>query len=158
MATPTPKGIHRYDNLSAMEGPAQMSQIADDVDALVDATKPTPSDLPVSGNWAGRTFFVESVAASYRWSGTAWKRQTPSRGTANFTTDAAGLGSIAHGLGFVPSAVELTPVFTTDAVASVFKPTRGALTSSAIQVVCFRTDTSARLLTTAVSVDWVAWP
>jgi hypothetical protein len=72
MATPTAKGIHRYENTNPMEGPAQMSQIADDVDALVDATKPAPADLPSSGNWPGRSFYVESDKSTRKWDGSGW--------------------------------------------------------------------------------------
>jgi len=96
--------------------------------------------------------------AEHKYLSGGWKRLSPTRGIATFTTDAAGLGAISHGLGTTPVAVSLTPAHTTDAVASVFKPVAGALSGSSIQVVCFRSDTSARLATTSVQVHWVAFP
>ena len=82
----------------------------------------------------------------------------PTRGTATLTTDASGLAYINHGLGATPAQATLTPVYTNDTVSQVFKATRGTLTSTQIQLVAFRTDTSSRLVNTQVVVDWVAWP
>lgn len=78
------------------------------------------------------------------------------RGTISITTDSSGLFSISHGLGVAPTTVMLTPAYINDTVSSVFRPTVGAITSSTIQVVCYRTDNSTRLVTTALGVHWLA--
>ena len=108
---------------------------------------------------------VDDMALGYtlRWNGSAWALVVPvqpTRGVASFTTDASGLGSISHGLGSIPSAVDLTVAFTTDtnSVSAIVKPTVGGLTSNTIQVVTYRTDSNARLAGTAVQIHWVAWP
>lgn len=79
------------------------------------------------------------------------------KGSFSGTTDTSGLVNISHGLSVAPTVVILTPAFTSDTVSSVFRPTVGAITSSTIQVVCYRTDNSTRLLTTALGIHWLAF-
>lgn len=134
-----------------------LTELADDVAELIDPTVATVAALPLTGNWTGRRFYVTAVAAFYMWTG-SWKRQTPATGVAQFTTDGAGLGYINHGLGFTPSSVSFTQSRMDDTIGPVWKATIGALTATQIQVVSYRTDTNARLLTTIVSLHWVAYP
>ncbi|TFD51952.1 hypothetical protein E3T46_07640 [Cryobacterium sp. Hh11] len=107
--------------------------------------------------------YVLANSTEYLWNSSAWATiipTQPTRGIASFSTDASGLGSITHGLGSTPSAVILTPAFTTDtnSVSAIVKPTVGALTSTTIQVVTYRTDSSVRLTGTTVQIHWVAFP
>lgn len=120
---------------------------------------PVPSSASYPANpHIGQLVDDAALGGPVRWSGSVWVRLQPTRGTTTVMTDASGLANIAHGLGAVPSIAMLSPVFTTDTVSSVFAPTRGALTSTNIQLVAFRNDSHARLTGTSVTVDWVAYP
>lgn len=62
---PTPKGITTIPNTAAMAGPAQMSQIAADVDALLPASVPRVSDLATLSKWPGRMQMVDADGVTY---------------------------------------------------------------------------------------------
>lgn len=82
----------------------------------------------------------------------------PTRGVLTIALDASGLALIPHGLGRVPASADISPVFLSDGINRLFQPTVGALTSTHIQLVAFRVDTYARLVSTNVRVSWTAWP
>ena len=91
--------------------------------------------------------------------GTNWSviNRDNTRGRRTGPTDASGLLYITHGMSTTPSRVQLTEVYWNDTVNGVAKPTLGTVDATQIQVVWYRMDTGARLVTTDVVVEWVAF-
>jgi hypothetical protein len=68
---PTTKGITTIPNTAAMAGPAQMSQIAADVDARLPASVPKVADLAaLPDKWLGRIQSVDEDGGTYIYTGT----------------------------------------------------------------------------------------
>jgi len=75
MAT-TPKGFDQYDYSDEMGGPEQINAAELFVENLIGESKPTPGDLPSTGNTVGRTMFVESDKSTRTWDGAGWSIQS----------------------------------------------------------------------------------
>lgn len=143
---------------------ADLTELSAEVASIVSAV-PAYTDLPSANNWVGRRVTVWNDTTrngDYGWSSAgAWARLTPTTGNVVGTTDAAGLiNSIPHNFGSTPSRIFLQQYYTDDDnnKSAITKLTVGAITSTTFQVVVYRTDTSARLLNTAVKFDWEALP
>jgi len=68
-------------------GPEQITDVYEHFDPLIGETAATASALPASGNWTGRTVYVQDTAAHYVWNGSAWKRLDAATTTAfSFTS------------------------------------------------------------------------
>lgn len=52
--------------------PADITAVYAHFDPLIDPSVPTAGDLPASGNWVGRSFFVTDELRIKVWSGSAW--------------------------------------------------------------------------------------
>jgi hypothetical protein len=62
-------------NTGPMQGPAQITATYAHFDAIVGETRPLTSDLPATGNWVGRTIYVEATESLYVSNGVAaWKK------------------------------------------------------------------------------------
>jgi len=59
-------------NSGPMQGPAQITGVFEHFDPLLGETKPTAANLPLSGNWIGRTILVEDSGISRVWLGSGW--------------------------------------------------------------------------------------
>lgn len=55
-------------------------------DALIGETVATATSLPASGNWTGRTVFVQDVAGLSVWDGTKWVATRSDTGRVNVTS------------------------------------------------------------------------
>jgi hypothetical protein len=72
---PTGKGIQLITNQSPMAGPAQINQVAQDVDELLDSSVATPAalgTLPAAEKWPGRLMMARDTKGVYLYDGTAW--------------------------------------------------------------------------------------
>lgn len=63
-------GYPDFDNNINFGGPEFFTAIEDHFDGIVDPSLPTASALPASGNWPGRTIFVEDTKRTYQWNAT----------------------------------------------------------------------------------------
>lgn len=61
-------------NASAMLGPAQITAVYEHFDPLVDGSRLDATGLPSTGNWQGRTLFLEDTKTVAVWNGSAWIR------------------------------------------------------------------------------------
>lgn len=61
-------------NASAMLGPAQITAVYEHFDPLVDGSRLDSTGLPSTGNWQGRTLFLEDTKTVVVWNGAAWIR------------------------------------------------------------------------------------
>lgn len=61
-------------NASAMLGPAQITAVYEHFDPLVDGSRLDSTGLPSTGNWQGRTLFLEDTKTVAVWNGSAWIR------------------------------------------------------------------------------------
>mgnify|MGYP001205046780 CR=1 FL=1 len=61
-------------NASAMLGPAQITAVYEHFDPLVDGSRLDATGLPSTGNWQGRTLFLEDTKTVVVWDGAAWIR------------------------------------------------------------------------------------
>lgn len=59
-------------NSDPMQGPAQIDDVYAWFDPLVGETEPTSASLPSTGNWIGRTIYVQDINTSRIWDGTEW--------------------------------------------------------------------------------------
>lgn len=70
---------------------------------------PTTARLGTSAA-PGQEAFVLDVKRKVRWTGTAWRPTEPATGVVNSaTTNASGSFTLTHGLGYVPSVVQVEP-------------------------------------------------
>ena len=104
---PTSKGIRTVANTAAMQGPAQMTGIAEDVDARLPDSRPTVASLAqVTPLWVGRLMTVEADGSIRKYNGTSWDLvylpKAYQDGTVNAATDANGDVKVDHSLGAVP--------------------------------------------------------
>lgn len=65
-------GLAPLTNMSAMQGPEQITQVGDELAELIDAAVETPADLPADGNWPGREMYTRTPRRVYRWDG-SWR-------------------------------------------------------------------------------------
>lgn len=61
-------------NASAMLGPEQITAVYEHFDPLVDGSRLDATGLPSTGNWQGRTLFLEDTKTVVVWNGSAWIR------------------------------------------------------------------------------------
>lgn len=61
-------------NASAMLGPEQITAVYEHFDPLVDGSRLDATGLPSTGNWQGRTLFLEDTKTVVVWDGAAWIR------------------------------------------------------------------------------------
>lgn len=61
-------------NASAMLGPDQITAVYEHFDPLVDGSRLDSTGLPSTGNWQGRTLFLEDTKTVVVWNGSAWIR------------------------------------------------------------------------------------
>lgn len=60
-------------NTDPMNGPAQINAVAAHFDALAGEARANLAALPTTGNWPGRTIFVEDIDTQLVWAGSSWK-------------------------------------------------------------------------------------
>lgn len=65
-------GYTAITNASAMQGPAQMTDIYKHFDALVGESRATVAELPITGNWAGRVIYCLDDKTLRLWDGAQW--------------------------------------------------------------------------------------
>lgn len=82
-------------NGSAMQGPAQITSVLEHFDPLIGETVTVPELLPLTGNWPGRTIYVQSTLCSYIWSGADWLRLAGKAGGTCFAEAGGATGNIA---------------------------------------------------------------
>lgn len=111
-----------YPQTSAPTFGTDLTELADDVAQLIGETEPTVGDLPASGNWTGRTIYVQSDGRLYTWSGSAWAAPkgpfAEAAGSATSVSIAAG-GSHSLAVTFPAGRFSVAPVVITGLVASV---------------------------------------
>ena len=83
-------------NSDAMQGPSQITDVYKHFDALIGQSFATPSDLPASGNWPGRTALVLTPKSEYQHDGTRWARTNGDRVTNGMTTTPPAGAAILH--------------------------------------------------------------
>jgi hypothetical protein len=73
----------------APEGPAQIAAAYAHFDALIGESVAAVANLPASGNWNGRTIYVEATDSVYVWRGAAWRWVAGVRPMARLTKSTA---------------------------------------------------------------------
>lgn len=67
-------GYTPVSNADPMQGPAQITDVYEHFDPLIGERRANAGALPTSGNWPGRTIFVEDIKCPHTWNGATWQR------------------------------------------------------------------------------------
>ena len=69
--------IGSYSQSSAPTFGGDLTELANDLSELIGEAESTPSALPLSENWPGRTIYAQSTLALYTWTESGWRLMSP---------------------------------------------------------------------------------
>lgn len=113
----TAKGYTQLANSAPFNGPAQINAAEAFVEGLVDATVATSGQLPTTGNWVGRTYYVSGDRSTWRYTGQGWAKLGRFQ-SVDYATGATTGAVLAPGGGEQHAGVVKTPNFGGDVFVS----------------------------------------